>query len=170
MSLDGQQGVLHHRHIGGVEHPFEPVAVIQPLGQRAGCGSPCPPWPPRSAGCSGRRGRTWGRGGTSPAPPGSAGPAARICPIGARMACLGLVRGQGLEPRLRRQLDVDAEPVRQEPQLLHQLRRGAGDGLGVDVAVEAVAAPAACAGPGSSAPWCSPGCGSTPEERNSPSI
>ena len=29
----GQQGVLHHRHIGGIEHPFELVAVIEPLGQ-----------------------------------------------------------------------------------------------------------------------------------------
>ena len=51
---------------------------------------------------------------------------------------LGLVGGQGLQSLLRGQFYVDAESVRQQAQLLHQLRGGAGDGLGVDITVEAV--------------------------------
>ena len=65
----------------------------------------------------------------------------RICAMGRRMACFALVRGQRLQALLGGQLDVNAEPVGQQPQPLHQLRRRAGDGLGVDIPVEAVLLP-----------------------------
>ena len=50
----------------------------------------------------------------------------------------GLVRSKQLEPRLARQLDVHAQAVGQKAELLNKLRRRAGNGLGVDIAVEAV--------------------------------
>ena len=62
-------------------------------------------------------------------------------PHGGQDGPLCLVRGQGIQPRLRGQLNVHAEPVRQKAQPLHQLRRRAGNGLGVDIAVEAVPLP-----------------------------
>ena len=54
---------------------------------------------------------------------------------------LGLVRRQQLQTALGRQLDVDAEPVRQKSQLLYQLRRRPRDGLGVDIPIEPVLLP-----------------------------
>ena len=59
-------------------------------------------------------------------------------PHRAQNGALGLVRGQRPQPLFGRQLDVNAQPVGQQPQPVHQLRRRAGDGLGVDVAVEAI--------------------------------
>ena len=53
----------------------------------------------------------------------------------------GLVRRQRLQALMTGQLDIHAEPVGQKPQLPHQLRRRAGDGLGVDVPVEPVFLP-----------------------------
>ena len=49
---------------------------------------------------------------------------------------LALVRGQCSQSFLGRQFDIHTEPVRQIPQLLHQLRACTGDGLGVNIAVE----------------------------------
>ena len=54
---------------------------------------------------------------------------------------LVFIRGQGLQPLLGGKLDIDAEPVRQQAQLLHQLRGRAGDGFGVDISVEPVFLP-----------------------------
>ena len=54
---------------------------------------------------------------------------------------LFLVGGQLLQASLAGQLDVDAHPVAEQPQLLHQLGRTAGDGLGVDIPIEAVGPP-----------------------------
>ena len=54
---------------------------------------------------------------------------------------LALIRGQRLQPLLGGELDIHAEPVRQEAQLLHQLRRCAGDSFGVDISVEPVFLP-----------------------------
>ena len=50
----------------------------------------------------------------------------------------GLVGGQGGESPLRGQLDVHAQPVRQQAQPGHELLTGPRDGLGVDIAVEPV--------------------------------
>ena len=50
----------------------------------------------------------------------------------------GLVRGQRLQTLLTGQLDVHTEPVGQQSQLMHQLRRRTGDSFGVDVTVETV--------------------------------
>ena len=54
---------------------------------------------------------------------------------------LVFIRGQGLQPLLGGKLNIDAEPVRQQAQLLHQLRGRAGDGFGVDISVEPVFLP-----------------------------
>ena len=62
-------------------------------------------------------------------------------PHGPQDGLPGLVRGQRLQTLLGGQLDIDAHAIRQQTQLLHQLRRRAGDGLGVDIAVEAVLLP-----------------------------
>ncbi len=50
----------------------------------------------------------------------------------------GLVGGQGGESPLRGQLDVHAQPVRQQAQAGHKLLTGPRDGLGVDIPVEPV--------------------------------
>ena len=60
---------------------------------------------------------------------------------GGENRALGLVRRQGLQSCLGGQLNIDTETVRQKPKLFYQLRRGAGDGLGVDIAVEAAGFP-----------------------------
>ena len=52
-----------------------------------------------------------------------------------------LVRGQQVQAALAGQFHVDAQAVGEVTQLLHKLRAGAGDGLGVDVAAKAVFAP-----------------------------
>ena len=49
-----------------------------------------------------------------------------------------LVRRQGLQAALRRQLNIYAQPVRQQSQPRDQLRGSAGDGFCVDIAVEPV--------------------------------
>ena len=141
-----QQGVLHHRHIGGVEHPFEPVAVIQPLGQPQDVVVRVRRGPHDQLGALAGGGELGGVAVLHQLLPALLAPHPDL-PHGGQDGLLCLVRCQGPEARLRRQLDVDAEPVRQEPQLLHQLRRGAGDGLGVDIAVEAVLLPQDPQGP-----------------------
>ena len=52
-----------------------------------------------------------------------------------------LIRRKCCQSLLRRQLDIHAEPIRQITELPHQLRGCAGDGLGMDIAVEAVFLP-----------------------------
>ncbi len=49
-----------------------------------------------------------------------------------------LLRRKAARRFLARQHDVDAKPVGEPPRLGRRLRRGVGDGLGVDVAAEAV--------------------------------
>ena len=53
----------------------------------------------------------------------------------------GLIRGQRLQTLLTGQLDVHTEPVGQQSQLMHQLRRRTGDSFGVDVTVETILLP-----------------------------
>ena len=52
-----------------------------------------------------------------------------------------LVRGQQVQAALAGQFHIHAQAVGEVTQLLHKLRAGAGDGLGVDVAAKAVFAP-----------------------------
>ena len=59
----------------------------------------------------------------------------------------GLIRGQRLQTLLTGQLDVHTEPVGQQSQLMHQLRRRAGDGFGVNIAVETILLPQDTQGP-----------------------
>ena len=62
-------------------------------------------------------------------------------PHGPQDGAFRLIRCQQLQAVLRRQLDVDTEPVRQQSQLPYQLRRGAGNGLGMDIPIEPVLLP-----------------------------
>ena len=59
----------------------------------------------------------------------------------------GLIRGQRLQTLLTGQLDVHTEPVGQQSQLMHQLRRRTGDSFGVDVTVETILLPQDTQGP-----------------------
>ena len=54
---------------------------------------------------------------------------------------LRLVGGQGLQPLLRGQLNIHTKAVCQETQLMHQLRRCAGNGFGMNVSVETIFLP-----------------------------
>ena len=58
-------------------------------------------------------------------------------PHGAQDRRFLFIRGQLVQADLAGQLDIDREAVRQQPDALHQQRVRTGDGLGVDVAVEA---------------------------------
>ena len=50
--------------------------------------------------------------------------------------CPLFVGGQAVQAVFAGQLHVDAHTVGQQPQRVHQFRRSAGDGLGVDIALE----------------------------------
>ena len=65
------------------------------------------------------------------------GPVPNLC-HGPQNGLFAFIRSQRLQALLRGQLDVNAEPVCQQPQPLHQLRRCAGDGFGMDIPVEAI--------------------------------
>ena len=144
--LGGEKGILHHRDIGGEEDPLQMVAVVEPLGEAqdvkvrvlGGAHDHLGALPG-----GGKPGRVAVLHQFLPVFPGASGD----LPHGCEDGFLGLVRRQDPQSLLGGQLDVDTEPVRQKPQLLHQLRGRAGDGLGVDVAVEAVALPQDAQGP-----------------------
>ena len=53
----------------------------------------------------------------------------------------GFFGGQCPQSRFGGQLNIAAEPVHQQSQLFHQLRGGAGNGLGVNIPVKAVRLP-----------------------------
>ena len=133
----GEQAALDDGDIGRVEHAFETVLGIERLGQVQDV----------PVGILRRADDELGAlsGG------GEGGRVLILRELGLALARLiadephraqngahGLVRGQRPQPLLGRKLDVDAQPVGQHPQPVHQLRRRAGDGLGVDVAVEAI--------------------------------
>ena len=132
--------MLHHRHIGGIEHTFELVPVIESLGQtqdvKVGVGR----GPHDQLGALPGRGEPGGVAVLHQLLPALLAPGADLAHRG-QDGLFGLVRSQGFKPRFRGQLDVDAEPVCQKAQLLHQLRRGARNGLGVNIAVESVGFP-----------------------------
>ena len=136
----GEKAVFHHRHIGGIEYPLEAVFLIERFRQAQNM----PVVVLRSAydqlGALSRRGK-----------------AGRVLVLDQLLPALErlvpdqshraqdrfprFVRRQRLQSLLRGQLNVDAHAVRQQAQLLHQLRRRAGDGLGVNIAVEAIVLP-----------------------------
>ena len=66
------------------------------------------------------------------------GGADRNLPHGGENGAAPLVRTEQVQAALAGQLDVDAHSIRQKAQLLHQFRRGPGDGLGMDVPAEMV--------------------------------
>ena len=136
----GQAAVLCHRDVGRVKDPLEAVLVVQPLGEpedlvvSLGGGSH------NHLGALARRGeggRMAVKGQLLPAGGSRGGNLAH----GAEDFPAALVGGQQVEAALAGQLNVDAEAVGQAAQPLDQGGAGAGDGLGVDVAVEAVFLP-----------------------------
>ena len=60
---------------------------------------------------------------------------------GSQNGSLCFFRCQRSQPCLRRQLNIHAEPVRQQTQLLHQLWCSSWNGLGVDISIKAVLLP-----------------------------
>ena len=117
----GEQPAVRHRHIGGVEYPLQPVLVVQPLGQhqnlpvalRRGAddhlgGLPC-------------RGEPGGVSELGQLRLGG-GDAVPDLGHGGQDVGLFLVRSQQSQGGFRGQLNVDAEPVRQQAKLFHQLR------------------------------------------------
>ena len=60
---------------------------------------------------------------------------------GAQDRVAALLRGERVQAAFGRQLDIHADPVRQQPDAFDQFRRRTGNGLRVDVAVESVEAP-----------------------------
>ena len=136
----GEEGAVRHRHVGRVEHPLELVPVVEGLGQR------------QDVPVALRRGADDHLGGL--ARRGKPGGVAVFCQLAAALpdavpdlghggqdGPLFLVGTQAAEAGLAGQLDVDAQPVGQQPQPAGEEGFGPGDGLGVDVAVEAVLLP-----------------------------
>ena len=135
-----EQGVLHYRDISGVEHAFETILLIQRLRQVQDVPVRVPGGSHDELGALTRRGKDRSvlvlyqlRLAL-----GSLVPNQRHGP---QNGLLALIRGQRLQPLLGGEFDIHAEPVRQEAQLLHQLRRCAGDSFGVDISVEPVFLP-----------------------------
>ena len=62
-------------------------------------------------------------------------------PHGGQNGCFSLVGRESGQPLLGRQLDIHTEPIGQKAQLTDKLGACAGNGLGVDIAVEAVLLP-----------------------------
>ena len=117
-----EQGVLHYRDISGVEHAFETILLIQRLRQVQDVPVRVPGGSHDELGALTRRGKDrsvlvlyassallWAAW-------------SRISAMGRKNGLLALIRGQRLQPLLGGQLDIHAEPIRQEAQLLHQLR------------------------------------------------
>ena len=97
--LGGQQGVLHHRHVGGVEHPFELVAVIQPLGQPQDVEVRVRRGPHDQLGALPGRGEPGGVAVLHQLLPALLSPHPNL-PHGSQDGLLRLVRGQGPKSRL----------------------------------------------------------------------
>ena len=62
-------------------------------------------------------------------------------PHGGQNGCFSLVGRESGQPLLGRQLDIHTEPIGQKAQLTDKLGACTGNGLGVDIAVEAVLLP-----------------------------
>ena len=136
----GQQGVFYHRDVSGIEHPFQSVAVIETLGQPEDVEVRVLGGSHNELGTLSSGGEAGGVAEFHQFLPALPVPGLDL-PHGGQNGPLCLVRGQGLQPCLRGQLDVHTEAVRQKPEPFHQFRRRSGDGLGVDIAVEAVLLP-----------------------------
>ena len=133
----GQQCAGGHGHIGGVEDPLELIAVIERLGEGEDLQVVLRRGADDHLGGLTRRGKARGvaeeghllPGGGDPVPdPGHGGQ--NVLPLFVR-GQLGQTLGGG-------QLDVHAQPVGKKPQPVGEQRIRPRNGLGVDVAPEAV--------------------------------
>ena len=129
-----------YRDVGRVEYPFELVVLVQPFGQPQDLVVALRRGAHDHLGALARRGK-----------PGGTAVEGQLLPVGlpadgdllhgAQNGAAAFVRRQQAQALLTGQLDVHAQPVGQIAHLLHKLRAGAGDGLGVDVPAKAVLAP-----------------------------
>ena len=133
----GQKRILYHRHIRGVKHALEPVLIVKRLREVQNvqvivrrCADD------ELRGLSGRR-KFRRMAVLDELLPVLHAAVADLC-HGAQDALLRLVRSERFETRFAWQLNIDAEPVGKKSKLFDQLRRCAGDRLGVDIAVEAI--------------------------------
>ena len=136
----GEEPVVGHRHIGRVEHPLELVLVIEGLGK----GEDVPVALRRGAdnhlGGLPRRGEAGGVAEPGQLPPAGLN-AIPDLGHGGQDGGLGLVGRQAAQALLAGQLDVDGQAVGQQAQPPGEEGVGPRDGLGVDIAAEAVLLP-----------------------------
>ena len=136
----GEQGAVGYGHIGGVEDPLEAVGAVEPLGE--GQNLPVA----LSGGSHNHLGGLprWGKPGSVAVYLqllfGDRDPVADL-PHRGQNGLLLFVRGQQGQALGAGQLDVHAQPVGQQSQLLGEQGISPGNCLGVDVASEAVLLP-----------------------------
>ncbi|MPL99232.1 hypothetical protein SDC9_45449 [bioreactor metagenome] len=141
-----KEGVIRHGDVGGVIDPLEPEAPVESFGQAQNGKVVLRGGPHHELGALSRGNE--GRSGPAGTPPffsfldGSADEG-----HGAEDGVPALLGGEGPEACLGRQLDIHAHPVGEEPESAEKGRRGAGDGLGVNVASETVLLPEDCRRP-----------------------
>ena len=133
----GQALVVGDGHIGGEKPPLQPVFPVKPLRQRQNVPIALRGGPHDHLGGLPRRGKFRRVAVELQLRLGLGGPVPDLG-HGGENGGPALVRGQQAQGGLGGQLDVDAQAVRQQAQLVGQPRIRPGDGLGVDVAVEAV--------------------------------
>ena len=136
----GEEGILHHGNVGGIEHPLETVGLIKRLGEMENVSVGIAGGAHNELGALARR-RKSGSVAILHQLPFVLPHGVPNLGHGTKNGAAGLVRRQGTQPLLGGQLNIDAEAVRQQSQGIYQLRRGAGDGLGVDIAVKAIFLP-----------------------------
>ena len=132
----GEERAGGHGHIGGVEHPLEPVAAVEPLAEPEDVEVALRGGPHDHLGGLARRGEAGGVAEEAQLLPG-AEDAVPDLPHGGEDGGLALVRGQPLQRRLGGQLDVHAQPVAQQAQPVGEQGVRPRDGLGVDIPREA---------------------------------
>ena len=136
----GQVPVAHHRHIGGVKHPLQPVLAVQPFAElqnlpvalRGGAHNHLGGLP-----CRGKRGGMAVGGKRCFVLPDAVSNQSH----GGEDLLLALLGSQQLQASLAGQLNVYTHPVRVQSQLVGQLRGGSGNGLHMDVSSKPVLPP-----------------------------
>ena len=136
----GEQTAVRHGHVGRIEHPLELVAIIESLAQSEDLLVRLRGRPNDHLGRLSR----WSEAGGVAVPDQLLEGGGDVIPDLAHRGqniLLGLVRAQQGQAALRRQFDVDAQPVAQGAQPPGEGRVRPGDGLGVNVAPETVLLP-----------------------------
>ena len=135
-----EEGAVGHGHVGGVKDPLEAVGAVEPLGEGQDLPVILSGGPYDHLGGLACRSKAGGVAIHLQLLLGDGDPVPNL-PHRGQNGLLLLVRGQQGQTLGAGQLDVHAQPVGQQPQLLGKQGVGPGDGLGVDVAPKAVLLP-----------------------------